>query len=117
MAGIPPLIGFFGKFYIFLVALNSQEYVVCIVGLFMSVLSATYYLRLIKIMNQNKLSSNYSYNNQIIYSYDYYSSYLYQYIKIVPLILSSILVLFFSLYTHQIYFFIHILSFYYSHFK
>ena len=50
LAGIPPLAGFFGKFYLLLHAFESGYYVVVIVGLLTSMISTFYYLRLIKIM-------------------------------------------------------------------
>jgi len=50
MAGIPPLAGFFGKFYIFLAAIEAQLYALAIIGVLASVVSAYYYLRIIKIM-------------------------------------------------------------------
>lgn len=50
MAGIPPLAGFFGKLYIFLAAIEAQLYTLAIIGVLTSVVSAYYYIRIIKIM-------------------------------------------------------------------
>jgi NADH-quinone oxidoreductase subunit N len=50
MAGIPPLAGFFGKLYVFLAAIESGLYVLAVIGLVTSVVSAYYYLRIVKIM-------------------------------------------------------------------
>ena len=50
MAGIPPLAGFFAKFYVLLVTINSQNYFLGLVALILSVLSMFYYLRIIRIM-------------------------------------------------------------------
>ena len=50
LAGIPPLAGFFGKFYIFLAAINSGLYTLAVIGVLSSVVGAYYYLRIIKIM-------------------------------------------------------------------
>lgn len=50
LAGIPPLAGFFGKFYVFLAAINSGLYTLAIIGVLSSVVGAFYYLRIIKIM-------------------------------------------------------------------
>lgn len=50
MAGIPPLAGFFGKFYIFLSAIEQQLYALVIVGLLSSVVAAFYYIKIVKIM-------------------------------------------------------------------
>ena len=49
MAGIPPFIGFFGKFYVFIVAIEQELYVLSVLGVLASI-SAFYYLRIIKIM-------------------------------------------------------------------
>ena len=50
LAGIPPLAGFFGKWYIFLSAINAHLYGLAIVGVIASVVGAFYYLRVIKLM-------------------------------------------------------------------
>ena len=50
MAGIPPLAGFFGKLFIFLAAIDGELYTLAIVGVLSSVVSAFYYLRIVKIM-------------------------------------------------------------------
>lgn len=50
MAGIPPLAGFFGKLFIFQAAIDAKLYALAIVGVLASVVSAFYYLRIIKVM-------------------------------------------------------------------
>ena len=50
LAGIPPLAGFFAKFYIFMAVIESEMYTLAVVGLVTTVLSAFYYIRIIKIM-------------------------------------------------------------------
>ncbi|TAN64353.1 MAG: NADH-quinone oxidoreductase subunit N, partial [Magnetospirillum sp.] len=50
MAGIPPLAGFWGKFYVFLAAIEAHLYTLAVIGVLSSVVSAFYYLRIIKIM-------------------------------------------------------------------
>jgi len=50
MAGIPPLAGFFSKFYVFLAAIHSGLYLLAVLGVLASVVGAYYYLRIIKIM-------------------------------------------------------------------
>jgi len=50
MAGIPPLAGFFGKLYIFLAAIEAQLYTLAVIGVLTSVVSAYYYIRIIKVM-------------------------------------------------------------------
>ncbi len=50
LAGIPPLAGFFAKFYIFKSVIEQSMYFLAVVGLLSTVVAAFYYLRLIKIM-------------------------------------------------------------------
>jgi NADH-quinone oxidoreductase subunit N len=50
MAGIPPLGGFFGKFYVFIAAVNAELYTLAVIGVLASVVGAFYYLRIIKVM-------------------------------------------------------------------
>ena len=50
MAGIPPFAGFFGKFYIFIAAVKADLILLAVLGLISSVISAFYYLRIIKVM-------------------------------------------------------------------
>ena len=50
LAGIPPLAGFFAKFYIFMSVIESEMYILAIVGLVTTVVSAFYYIRIIKVM-------------------------------------------------------------------
>tara|TARA_B100000963_G_scaffold358270_1_gene382496 strand:- start:4382 stop:5449 length:1068 start_codon:yes stop_codon:yes gene_type:complete len=48
LAGIPPLAGFFAKFYIFTAVLEQEMYALAIIGLLTTVISAFYYLKVIK---------------------------------------------------------------------
>ena len=50
LAGIPPLAGFFAKFYIFMSVIESGMYTLAIIGLLTTIISAFYYLRIIKII-------------------------------------------------------------------
>ena len=50
LAGIPPLAGFFAKFYIFVAVINEKMFFLAIVGLLATVIAAFYYLRIIKII-------------------------------------------------------------------
>ena len=50
LAGIPPLAGFWAKWYVFLAAINAKLYVLAVVGVLTSVVGAYYYLRLVKVM-------------------------------------------------------------------
>ena len=54
LAGIPPLAGFFAKFYIFLAVIESNMYALAIIGLVTTVVSTFYYLRIIKIIYFDK---------------------------------------------------------------
>ena len=54
LAGIPPLAGFFAKFYIFMAVIEMKMYTLAIIGLVTTVVSAFYYLRVIKIIYFDK---------------------------------------------------------------
>ncbi len=50
LAGVPPLAGFFGKYFMFLAAVKAQLLPIVLIGVLSSVVIAFYYLRIIKIM-------------------------------------------------------------------
>jgi NADH-quinone oxidoreductase subunit N len=50
MAGVPPLAGFFAKFYVFLAAIKAGLYVLAVIGVVTSVVGAYYYLAIVKLM-------------------------------------------------------------------
>ena len=50
ISGIPPLAGFFGKFFVFEVAVAEGMYALAVFGVLTSVVAAFYYLRIIKVM-------------------------------------------------------------------
>jgi NADH-quinone oxidoreductase subunit N len=50
LAGIPPLAGFFAKFYVFLAAINAGLVTLAVIGVLASVVGAYYYLAIIRIM-------------------------------------------------------------------
>ncbi len=50
LAGIPPLAGFFAKFYVFMAAIEAHLYVLAVIGVVTSVVGAYYYLRIVKII-------------------------------------------------------------------
>jgi len=54
LAGIPPLAGFFAKFYVFMAVIEVEMYTLAIIGLVTTVVSAFYYLRIIKIIYFDK---------------------------------------------------------------
>jgi len=59
LAGIPPLAGFFAKFYIFTAVIEQSMYFLAIVGLLSTVIAAFYYLRIIKIIYFDKEKEKY----------------------------------------------------------
>ena len=50
LAGIPPLAGFFAKFYVFLAAVKAGLFTLAVLGVLSSVVGAFYYLTIVKIM-------------------------------------------------------------------
>jgi NADH-quinone oxidoreductase subunit N len=50
MAGVPPLAGFFAKFYVFLAAIKAGLYLLAVIGVLASVVGAYYYLVIVKLM-------------------------------------------------------------------
>ena len=59
LAGIPPLAGFFAKFYIFKAVIEQSMYFLAVVGLLSTVVAAFYYLRIIKIIYFDKEKEKY----------------------------------------------------------
>ena len=50
LAGVPPLGGFFAKFYVFAAAINAGLYGLAVIGVLLSAVGAFYYIRIVKIM-------------------------------------------------------------------
>jgi NADH-quinone oxidoreductase subunit N len=50
LAGVPPLAGFFAKWYVFLAAVEAKLYTLAIVGVLASVVGCFYYIRIVKVM-------------------------------------------------------------------
>jgi NADH-quinone oxidoreductase subunit N len=50
MAGVPPLAGFFAKFYVFVAAIHAGLYLLAVLGMVTSVVGAYYYLAIVKLM-------------------------------------------------------------------
>ena len=65
LAGIPPLAGFFAKFYIFKSVIEQSMYFLAIVGLLSTVVAAFYYLRIIKIMYFDEEKAKYDTDHSI----------------------------------------------------
>ena len=65
LAGIPPLAGFFAKFYVFKAVLEQSMFFLAIVGLLSTVVAAFYYLRIIKVMYFDNKVEKYDTNHSI----------------------------------------------------
>ena len=55
MTGIPPLAGFFGKFYILYAAMEARLYGIAVIGVISSVIAAYYYINIIRLMYFDEL--------------------------------------------------------------
>jgi NADH-quinone oxidoreductase subunit N len=84
LAGIPPLAGFFAKFYVFMSIIETQMYFLAIIGLVTTVISAFYYLRVIKIIYFDKPKKEFDVS--------------YEWGLKISLVLSSILILVYFIY-------------------
>tara|TARA_Y100001970_G_scaffold244512_1_gene310745 strand:+ start:246 stop:1661 length:1416 start_codon:yes stop_codon:yes gene_type:complete len=65
LAGIPPLAGFFAKFYIFTAVIEQSMYSLAIIGLLSTVIAAFYYLRIIKVIYFDSEIEEYEKNHNI----------------------------------------------------
>tara|TARA_Y100000590_G_scaffold333266_1_gene379070 strand:- start:4354 stop:5769 length:1416 start_codon:yes stop_codon:yes gene_type:complete len=65
LAGIPPLAGFFAKFYIFMAVIKESMYLLAVVGLLSTVIAAFYYLRIIKVIYFDNEKEKYENNHHI----------------------------------------------------
>jgi len=91
MAGVPPLIGFFAKQFVLYSAIQNGFYFISIVAILVSVISASYYLKIIKvlythtdiplnkkmILNNNKNTSYSNTNTNILLNEEYKLNSLY----------------------------------------
>ena len=50
LAGVPPLAGFFAKFYVFIAAIKADLFTLAVIGVLTSVVGAYYYLSIVKVM-------------------------------------------------------------------
>jgi NADH-ubiquinone oxidoreductase chain 2 len=72
MAGIPPLIGFFSKQFVLYSALQSGYYFMSIVAILVSVISASYYLKIIRVLHteenisKDKITNSNETNNSVL---------------------------------------------------
>ena len=91
LAGIPPLAGFFAKFYVFMSVIESGMYTLAIVGLLSTVISAFYYLRIIKIIYFDEIKSPFDkINNLGIMSTVFLSCLILIFFFLYPSILNNI---------------------------
>jgi NADH-quinone oxidoreductase subunit N len=60
MIGIPPLAGFFAKWYVFLAAVNKGLWVLAVLGVIASVIGCYYYLRIVKIMYVDEVKTTFT---------------------------------------------------------
>ena len=74
LAGIPPLAGFFAKFYIFKSIIEQSMYFLAIVGLLSTVIAAFYYLRIIKIIYFDKEKEKYDSDHSLWLKFSLVSS-------------------------------------------
>ena len=88
LAGIPPLAGFFAKFYIFIAVIEQSMYFLAIVGLLSSVIAAFYYLRIIKVIYFDKEKEKFDTDHHISLK--------------ISLALSSIFILFYFIYPNML---------------
>ncbi len=65
LAGIPPLAGFFAKFYIFMAVIENSMYYLAVIGLLSTVIAAFYYLRIIKIIYFDSEKIKYDKNHDL----------------------------------------------------
>ncbi len=88
LAGIPPLAGFFAKFYIFKSVIEQSMYFLAIVGLLSTVVAAFYYLRIIKIIYFDKEKEKYDNDHSLWLKFS--------------LTVSTILILFYFVFPNQL---------------
>ena len=65
LAGIPPLAGFFAKFYVFKSVIEQSMYFLAVVGLLSTVIAAFYYLKIIKIIYFDEAKEKYDLDHSI----------------------------------------------------
>ena len=88
LAGIPPLAGFFAKFYIFTAVIERSMYFLAIIGLLSTVVAAFYYLRIIKIIYIDPSKEKYDSDHSIGLK--------------LSLILSTLFILFYFIYPNSL---------------
>src|SRR5262249_46836845 len=77
MAGVPPLIGFFAKQFVLYSAIQNGYYFISIVAILASVVSASYYLKIIKVLytdislNNKMISNNNTSDSNVLLNKEY----------------------------------------------
>lgn len=95
-AGMPPFAGFIAKFSIIMSALQAGLYSLAMFAMIISIISAYFYLRIIKIMYFNNISSS---NNKIFF----YNSWSGKLVLIVSIVLNIVLFMIPSAFNNKIY--------------
>lgn len=106
MSGIPPLSGFFVKYYVFLAGLQSGLYLLVLVGIMFSLLNAFLYLRFITYIykeTNNQYKVDVEYNDSVTVNNGYFSIYL-------IIILATMVNVLYILFPGGIYLISHVLS-------
>ncbi len=88
LAGIPPMAGFFAKFYIFMSVIEQSMYFLAIIGLISTVIAAFYYLRIIKIIYFDPSKEKYETNHSLGLK--------------ISLLVSTIFILFYFIYPNSL---------------
>ncbi|RYE20787.1 MAG: hypothetical protein EOP45_10510 [Sphingobacteriaceae bacterium] len=65
MAGIPPLVGFFAKYMVLYSAIENGYYFIALVGILASVISAAYYLRIIRVIHFDRSEQDSEYTDNV----------------------------------------------------
>ena len=106
LAGIPPLAGFFAKFYVFKAVIEQSMYFLAIVGLLSTVIAAFYYLRIIKIIYFDKEKEKYDSDHGLWLKFSLtFSTILILLYFIFPSLLIVLFSIFIFIYCFSIFFF------------
>jgi NADH-quinone oxidoreductase subunit N len=68
LAGIPPVAGFFGKFFLFAAAANHGLYILVLIAIINTIISLYYYLLVIKAMFLNRSDRPIAYFKSELYT-------------------------------------------------